>query len=158
MVSWTTNTRRGIFRKVWGHGVFESSLPGPLPRPDLGAGCPGGFVICSGFPNCWATQLNLWLNAQVAKCCQEPQVLDTESGCILPIGWHDQGEYTKTKKSENVQRCKRESCNRETVEDPGPGHRCRLEGTIIRGKVKIWYLTSNKLTTTCSIHELNTSY
>lgn len=39
----------------------------------------------------------IWgLDVQVAKCCQEPQVLDTESGCILPIGWHDQETESKT--------------------------------------------------------------
>ena len=29
-----------------GNGVFESSLPVPLHRPALGAGCPGRFVVC----------------------------------------------------------------------------------------------------------------
>merc|ERR1711962_1881288 len=40
----------------------------------------------------------LWgLDVQVAKCCPDPQVLDTESdSCILQVGWHDQETESKT--------------------------------------------------------------
>ena len=178
MISWITYTRREIFRKVWGHGVFESSLPVPLHRPALGAGCPGRTLLCNIF-----LVLGNWLGGFIIIIsATDFQVVGPDNSCCdwlrrLPsvvrspkcwtqnqavfFQWGGTIKVLKYKKKQgtfNENDICIDSCNRDRVEDPGPGHWCRLEGTIIRSKVKIWYLTCNKLTTACSIHELNTSY